>query len=41
MPRPDGFEYVERGDDVVIIHRGMRVHAQRGRDDPWLGSLAR
>ena len=22
MPRPDGFEYAVRGDDVLITHRG-------------------
>ena len=30
MPRPDGFEYVERGDDVVIIHRGKPATTLRG-----------
>ena len=45
MPPPTGFEYVIRGDDVLITHRGRttatlrgaaaeRVLAKVARDDP-------
>ena len=45
MPPPAGFEYVVRGDDVVITHRGRKATTLRGaaaarflakleRDDP-------
>lgn len=31
MPRPEGFEFVRRGDDVVISHHGNRATVLRGR----------
>ena len=45
MPPPAGFEYVVRGDDVLITHRGRKAATLRGaaaarflakleRDDP-------
>ena len=45
MPPPTGFEYVIRGDDVLITHRGRTAKTLRGaaaerflakfaRDDP-------
>jgi antitoxin (DNA-binding transcriptional repressor) of toxin-antitoxin stability system len=45
MPPPTGFEYVVRGDDVLITHRGRTAATLRGaaakrflakvaRDDP-------
>lgn len=30
MPRPEGFDYVRRGDDVVISHHGVRATVLRG-----------
>ena len=30
MPRPEGFDYVVRGEDVVITHHGRRATALRG-----------
>ena len=30
MPGPDGFDYIERGDDVVITHRGKPATTLRG-----------
>lgn len=30
MPSPHGFEYDVRGDDVVIMHRGVRAATLRG-----------
>jgi hypothetical protein len=29
--RPEGFEYVEQGDDVVVLHHGRRATVLRGR----------
>jgi hypothetical protein len=29
--RPEGFEYEERGDEVVVYHRGRRASVLRGR----------
>ena len=45
MPGPEGFDYIERGDDIVITHRGKLATTLRGakaaafledveRDDP-------
>ncbi|MCG7311051.1 hypothetical protein [Brachybacterium sp. ACRRE] len=31
MGRPEGFEYVERGEDVVILHHGRPATTLRGR----------
>lgn len=31
MPRPEGFEYTVRGDEVVITHHGSRAAVLRGR----------
>jgi hypothetical protein len=31
MSRPEGFEYEEVGDQVVIYHRGRRASVLRGR----------
>lgn len=28
---PEGFEYVERGEEVVILHHGRRATTLRGR----------
>lgn len=30
MPSAQGFEYVRRGDDVVILHHGTRAATLRG-----------
>lgn len=30
MPSPHGFEYVVRGDEVVIMHQGIRAATLRG-----------
>lgn len=30
MPGPDGFDYFERGDDVVITHHGKPATTLRG-----------
>lgn len=30
MPRPEGFEFTVRGDDVVISHHGRRATVLRG-----------
>lgn len=51
MPKPEGFEHVERGYDVIITHRGKPATTLRGaraadfledveRDDPQ-GLMAR
>ncbi|MGL5817936.1 MAG: hypothetical protein ACRCYR_10260 [Phycicoccus sp.] len=29
--RPEGFEFEERGDEVVVYHRGRRASVLRGR----------
>jgi hypothetical protein len=31
VPRPEGFEYTVRGDEVVITHHGSRAAVLRGR----------
>ena len=31
MPRPEGFKYIVRGDEVVITHHGSRAAVLRGR----------
>lgn len=31
MPRPEGFDYTMRGDDVVITHHGRPATTLRGR----------
>lgn len=31
MPRPDGFDWILRGDDVVITHHGRVATTLRGR----------
>ena len=31
MNRPEGFEYDDRGDEVVIFHHGRRATVLRGR----------
>lgn len=31
MPRPTGFDYDVRGDDVVITHHGQRATTLRGQ----------
>ena len=31
MPRPEGFDYAERGTEVVITHRGSSATVLRGR----------
>ena len=30
MPRPEGFDYIERGDDVIITHHGKPATTLRG-----------
>ncbi|UNK71887.1 hypothetical protein [Microbacterium sp. H1-D42] len=30
MPAPHGFEHIVRGDDVVILHHGIRAATLRG-----------
>lgn len=30
MPAPHGFEYLVRGDEVVILHHGIRAATLRG-----------
>jgi hypothetical protein len=30
VPRPEGFDYVERGGEVVISHHGVRATVLRG-----------
>lgn len=30
MPRPEGFDYIERAGEVIITHRGKRATVLRG-----------
>jgi len=42
MPPPTGFEYVVRGDDVLITHRGKTAATLRGAPaERFLAKVAR